>query len=340
MIATDALDHPSGPSTRAPDGRKCPKLLVWASRWLVLALPLCYRADMAAVTTYTVDTSLETIDEDLTYTISVLKHLSFASALVAEFEAMLARCDAVTSKQRTLRRAIIVAQGGITSADATLDAIVDEVDVAVSRLAEKTAGHPTRQLFFRGMRASDLRRPVLGFELETLRAWPTALESTDYDSLKAMAPTVAAALKTADDAVAAQTTAQDQNRIFRLAGERKVFIDDANALRARAYGVLSTYAHDHPKERVPGEVASIAFRKSRRASKATIESLDLELVVMREQVASLESQRAELTTQQAATAQRAAEDASRRGAEEVAAAQRAVDEATKKLAEVKAKASN
>lgn len=292
---------------------------------------------MAAILTYTVDTSLDLIDDDLTFTISVLRNLPFAAALRAEFEAMLARLDTVALKQRNLRRAIALAQADVHSADAALDALVTEVDLAVQHVAEKTVGHPTRELLFHGMRPSDLRRPVLGFELETLRSWPTSLESTPYDSLKALAPTAAAALKAADDADAAFAAAQDQSRIFRLAGERKKLIDDVNALRARAFGVLSTYAHDHPTEKVPAGVASLAFRKVRKSSKATVQSLELEIATARDQVVSLESQRTELAANEAAALKRSADDEARRNAEAVAVAQREADEASKKLEELKAK---
>ena len=293
---------------------------------------------MSAILTYTTDTSLDTIEEDLTFTLAVLKHHPFAASFTADFEAMLTRCDTVALEQRNLRRAIVIAQGGIANADGALDALVEQVDLAVSHLAEKSAGHPTRQLLFAGMRPSDLRRPVLGFELETLRAWPTALESTGYDSLKALVPSATAAIKAADDAVVALAASQEQNRIFRLVGNRKKFIDDVNVLRAKTYGVLSTYAHDHPTEKVPADIASLAFRKSRKSSKATIESLDLDLAAARDSVASLESQRTQLVAEEAAAAKRLADDDARRAAEEIAAAQAAADEALKKLEAAKAKA--
>ncbi|MEI7894029.1 MAG: hypothetical protein WCI05_13125 [Myxococcales bacterium] len=99
--------------------------------------------------TFTTDAALETLDDDLTFTLSVLRTFVFASVLVKQYETTIARCETLVFEQRRLQRAIVHAQGLVSAADARLDAIVDKVDLAVQVVTDKTPGHPLRKLFFR-----------------------------------------------------------------------------------------------------------------------------------------------------------------------------------------------
>jgi chorismate mutase len=292
---------------------------------------------MASLVTYTTDTALETIDEDLTYALSILQPLAFAAAYAAEYQAMIARCDAVMLQQRTLRRAIVTRQGGVAGIDSRLDGFVDKVDLAVTAITERDPSHPVRQLLFRGVRPSDLKRPVLGAELEALRPWPKELTDTTFPPLVALAPEGAALIDEADDNVVALSAAQDANRVFRLVGERKVFINDVNALRARTQGFLGEYRHTHPTEHLPSDLANLPFRSSRKSTKKTIEDLDKEIASLKGDIAALESKRAELVAAQVAETKRRTEGDARTTEAEIADAQKIADEALKRIAALKEK---
>jgi hypothetical protein len=287
--------------------------------------------------TFTTDAALETLDDDLTFTLSVLRTFVFASVLVKQYETTIARCETLVLEQRRLQRAIVHAQGLVSAADARLDAIVDKVDLAVQVATDKTPGHPLRKLFFRNIRVSDLKRPVLGSELDTMRPWPKELAESGIASLVALAPMVAEAIAAADAAIAALADAQNANRVFRLTGPRKVVIDDTNALRGATFGFLKEYQYAHPELNLPTDFASSAFRRTRKAARQTPEDLDIEIATVEANLDTLRGQRSAHIAQQEAEVKTRLEGETKAAELTLAEAQKATAEALKRVEELKGK---
>jgi hypothetical protein len=294
---------------------------------------------MAAPSTFTADTALEAIDEELTFTLSILRRYDFAAQWATQYEALLQRCDAIGLEQRKLRRAMTAAQGQVNAADLALDALVDLVDLTVATATGKDASHPLRRLLFQDWRAAELKRPALGAELEVVRAWPELLRRSEIPALIDLAPRVEAAVTAADAAVSALADAQNVNREFRLTGARKRFIDEVNALRASSFGALKEHQHKHPELLLPSEFAGELFRRKGRGSKTTVDSVDAQLASLQADLELLQAQRAKLLAAQQAAQQAERETAAKQLQLELAEAEAAAERAAKRVSELKAQLS-
>ncbi len=249
---------------------------------------------MTTLLPFTTDCSLETLSDDIVFTQALLQQYPFASEYVASYKEMLARCDAVITEQRNFARAIVKCQAGIEAADCNLDPLIDRVDLAAAAVTGKNRQDPLYKSIFGDWRVSDLKRPLLGEELETVRAWPNVLVESGDEALSALAPIITKAIDVADKAIQALADAHSASRQFRLTGNRKKFIDDLNKLRADTFEHLRGYVRTHPQEDLPTNLASQFFQRSRKVARLTIEDLDAEISALQDDLNTLGEQRAEL----------------------------------------------
>jgi DNA repair exonuclease SbcCD ATPase subunit len=180
-----------------------------------------------------------------TYTLSQLRNNPHGTPHVATFEALDAEGMQVLTEEINHIKARSEAHARIGAADGKIDDFVSRLAKTVLTVTGDDRGHPIYLHFFGKKSPSDIRRPVLGTELETVRSWMTALEESPHAALNAMAPELAALITEADGAVEARREARKQNRFFRDVGPRQQWVDRMNAARKELYGALSKLPFQH-----------------------------------------------------------------------------------------------
>mgnify|MGYP006888939251 CR=1 FL=1 len=125
---------------------------------------------------------------------------------------------------------------------------------------------PLYKRLFSDQRPSTIKRPILGAQLELMRDWVSPLSAAIQPALTALAPLLTAAIKAADDAIAAGRTADQQLTDFLEVGDCKALLDKANALRKATYGKLAELVHDKPEAHLPADFADQFFLQESRWS--------------------------------------------------------------------------
>ncbi|AUX37291.1 MULTISPECIES: hypothetical protein [Sorangium] len=241
------------------------------------------------------DASLESVLEQNTHTLTWLLAYPFTQGLAAPFQAQQERWMAVDRQEILLWMDILKATTQVSVADEALDALVDAIANTILAEAGNDRSAPLYTLYFGNQRPSDLKRPVLGGQLETMRAWLPSLTGGSQ-ALRALGEQLAAAIQKADAATAALAAAKQKNREFRTVGERKAFIDAQNALRKSTYGALSEMPHKHPDKRLPNTFADLFFKRLPRRKTAAEEPEPATAAELTAKIAEVEQQLAALKT--------------------------------------------
>ena len=192
--------------------------------------------------------------------------------------------------------------------------------------------------YFGNKSPSELKRPVLGGQLETMRKWVSSLKGSPPGSGLAKAGTdLEAAIVVADAAAAALSKAEQDNREFRTTGARRALFDTLNAVRKATEGKVAEMPHAHPEWNLPTSFPDRFFGSESKKETAAPTAQDLEA-----QIADAEAQLASLK-ENLAKAKTAEEEAAKAKAEaeahdaELAAAEKEAAAAAAKLAAIKAK---
>lgn len=227
--------------------------------------------------------SLELVQE-CTYSMARLKAHPLTTSLVTDFDKLNTELVKLLTHELELAKNIIVAQ-------ATVDAIDDQLDLLLLVLTNDilSAVHndrkaPLYQHFFGTQNPANMRKPVLGEQLETMRTWVSALTTSTVPTLKAHGTSLATLVTNADAAVEALRKAIQQEDDFMQIGERKKFIDTFNALRKNTYGKLAEIRHTYADQNLPHDFAEHFFLQQTKESKVslsiverTIERLEAQL---------------------------------------------------------------
>jgi hypothetical protein len=124
-------------------------------------------------------------------------------------------------------------------------------------------------------------------------------------------------------------------RLFREIGELKQFIDEVNAARKEAHGVLSTLPHKHTG--LPVRFGDGLFKRDRARDEAPgHEGIEGAIEKLKKQLAEQEKARAELLAAQAAAKVAAEEQAKAAAEAKLAAIQREIELKMKEAAAVQA----
>lgn len=207
------------------------------------------------------DTSLATVLEHSTYTLTRLEAFPLTHALAAPFVAFhetWAKTSALELKLhiQTLRAAALV-----TVTDEDLDAFVDRASNTLLSLTGNDRNAPLYKQYFGDKRPSDFKRPVLGAQLEAMRTWPTSLKASSQPLLQKLGQELEPKIAAADAAKSGLASAQQATRVFRATGERRALIDQFNALRKDTYGKVAGLPHTHPDANLPGGLADRFFKR-------------------------------------------------------------------------------
>lgn len=284
------------------------------------------------------DSSLELVLDELAYTRARLKAHPLTAALAADFDAFQPKWMAVFTQEIGLRAERQDAAARVIAADDDLDDLSDGLSKALLIITKGNRGDPLYKLYYGDKRPSDLKRPTLGPQLETMRGWTPSLVASPHAMLTDYGTQLQDKVGVADDAVATAASAEQKSRAFRTVGERKALIDDFNALRKATYGKLAEMPHTQPAAKLPASFADRFFRHGTWTppeKPATSAELAAEIAAKQAEVEALQAELAKTKADEDADAQAKAQ--AEADAEALAAAQRAADDAAAKVAELKAK---
>lgn len=209
------------------------------------------------------------------------------------------RWSSVFRQELTLSDEQIAAQSLVERADDVLDSLIDGWSAAVGVITNNNKDHALYQFYFGAKPPSQLKRPVLGDELEYVRGKLESLTSSEHASLQQLGAKLAEAVKQADEAVRRRDAADAAMAQFRHVGDRHRMLDELNALRDKVHGELSQIAHAHQQEQLPGDWAASFFRFGPRkpsARQLTVQDYDDRIEELERQLAELRADRLAVVT--------------------------------------------
>lgn len=167
--------------------------------------------------------SLVVLRDDLVYLQSRVARDERTADLAKVIAKLLTDWLDVFTKQLAHWDAQTDAQAGVEFADDALDARVDafakDADAAVEGARDDAL---YRQ--YLNVPPSELKRPVLGDELDVMRDWYTLLEHEENATLKGHRKTLGREIADADAALAARAAADAKNNAFRATGAAAKFV--------------------------------------------------------------------------------------------------------------------
>jgi hypothetical protein len=210
------------------------------------------------------DASLDEVRDDLVFLRHRLRRDPRAADLAKSVAALLDQWPAVHAAALAHNDARTEAQGDVGLADDALDARVDAFDNDARHVVAGDRTSPLYELYF-PVSPSELKRPVLGDELDTLRDWAKHLKTEESAALRAHAKLLTAELGAADAAVQARDAADAANAAFRATGAYAKYIQKVHATRDRVWSELELRRAKLPAG-TPRDWASGFFRPRRQAA--------------------------------------------------------------------------
>lgn len=234
---------------------------------------------------------------DLTFTQAQLEANPLTISFAKAFSDLSTEVKKAVARQFELVAGQAVTEAKKVQADSVLNRLVDQTRSALMTLSGNNRDTPLYKRLFGDQRPSTIKRPVLGAQLELMRDWVSPLSTATQPELTALAPLLTAAIKVADDAIAAGRTADQLLTDFLEVGDCKALLDKANALRKATYGKLAELVHDKPDAHLPADFAAQFFLQESRWSAPDREELLSRVARNDKQNARLRQQLKELDDQ-------------------------------------------
>jgi hypothetical protein len=185
--------------------------------------------------------------------------------------------------------------------DRVLDGIADGVDNTLRIDVKRDRGSPVSLRYFGARRASDLKRPQLGVQLEILRDWPPSLMESANPILQQYGVQLLGTVAEADQAAAARQRRAQELADFRVTGMRARLIDRFNAVRKSLYGRLGEIQHANPS--LGSGWAESFSRNSGGSERVTLADIERRIASAEIDLAGLRKQRDDLVAQEERDAQ-------------------------------------
>lgn len=193
------------------------------------------------------------------------------------------------------------------------------------------------QRYFGSIRPNELKRPVLGEELNTVRKWIDPLKTSSHKELQELSVALETIVKDSDAAVIAHNKASEAMKTFRIEGDRAVLFEKINAARKSTYGELSKRSHDLVDKKA-SDFANQFFMRTRgkkRPDPVSAEQLKTRIEDTQNMLNDLQEQYAVLQNQEDAKTK--LKDEYEAELKRIADAQKAMEASAKKAAELKDK---
>ncbi len=281
---------------------------------------------MGTPRTLDLDESWDEVDDELRHSDVMTTAYTITAPLSASFAALRTQVRERKAEESALVDASLLARAFVLSADDDLNVLVDDTKNAVLAFVNNDYQAALYKQLFGGHSPSELKRPLLGAQLATMRLWVGPLEATGNAALMAIATRLVAAILKADEAEKKIALAQQALDVFK-AGPAKQCIDACNALRKLTYGKIGELAHGNAA--LPNDFADRFFMtqggsraptmaeitQAIERGKAKVQRLETQLEAMKAKAAVQEKAR-----QEAQLAERKAqlESAQKRAAEAAA----------------------
>ncbi|MBK9260403.1 MAG: hypothetical protein IPM54_11275 [Polyangiaceae bacterium] len=207
---------------------------------------------MGAPRTLEIDEPFDEVDGELRHTEMFLTAYPVTAALAPPFAATRTEVRKQRAEEATLIDAILLSRALALAADDELNRLADDTKKAVTSAFKEEYQAPLYKQLFAGQSPSELKRPLLGAQLATMRNWIGPLGATGITELSAIATRLVSAVAKADEAETKMALAQQAMDAFK-AGPRTTCINECNALRKLTYGKLSEIVHGNAD--VPSDFA-------------------------------------------------------------------------------------
>jgi hypothetical protein len=202
---------------------------------------------------------------------------------VAAFQGLRAEWSVVLAQEIALHEELSNAKAQVDIADAALDDFAQRFSNALLAIVGKKS--EALYLHFFKIPLNELRKPVLGQQLQKMADWIVSLNTTPHPTLAAMKPELVALVDAGTKAAKNRDTIVLQIQHFREVGERKQLFTKTNAERKHTHGALVKLALSTPG--LPANFADQFFKPGEvdDAPEETIDSVDAEIKALQERLA-------------------------------------------------------
>jgi hypothetical protein len=262
---------------------------------------------MKALTRYAPDVSYAIMAEDITHIIVPLELHELTAGFAPDFYSLQDDIHATSRQEEVLSFAVFRAESFVLSVDRDIDGLIPPLLNAVLASLGNNKAHPFYVFLVGDQTVGEICDPVLGTELETVRAWVGPLQTFADPSVQTYGERLARKVAEADERVALLAVAEHALKAFREIGGHKLLVDRVNALRAFTYGSISRMIDDKPEANLPGDFADRVFefeRIRRRRRPVTVSDLEKQVLANEKEHTALLERLA--TAKEAATVARAA----------------------------------
>lgn len=207
--------------------------------------------------------SLQAVREELVFSMARVSAEPKAVDVAPMLAALLASWAGVNEQQLVRWDAQIAADALVSAADDRLDTLVERLSGALLAVVRQKRADPRYRLYFQ-VTPTELKRPVLGPQLETLRGWLTHLAVETEPVVKAVAAEFPLAVKQAGDAVKARRKADADNEQFRAKGGLATYLREVDKTRDAVYAKLD--GRPAKDDTLPRGFAALFFRHRKPAA--------------------------------------------------------------------------
>jgi hypothetical protein len=228
--------------------------------------------------------ALLTLLAELRYTMSRLSAASVLPAFLAKFQLLRDQWNVIQAKEISFSELISDALAQVDIADDKLDDFARRFSQAVLVLTGQKRDAALYVYFFKKPLAQFLR-PTLSGQLAAMESWITSLqEPATHASLVAMLPELIDLVNVGKQASDSRDDLKLKAKQFHEIGERRLFVDQINALRKELYGALAKLALETPG--FPSDFADHFFKPadSTDPPEDTVDSVTKEIATLEQQL--------------------------------------------------------
>lgn len=281
------------------------------------------------------DEPFDDIDDELAHTCLFLLACPLTTALAAPIAALRAELPGVRALQAQHTDAVQAQEAKSLFIDDEGNTLVDEVKVAVLAWVKGSYQAPLYKQLFLDKSPTQLKKPVLGGQLDQMRTWPAILASNGSPDLDALGVRTATFAVHGDAANASLASAQTKLDTF-LSGPRAAYVDKVNAARKLTYGKLAELAHSQPAGAFPSGFPERFFLYDTSGRAASTSDVERTIGRLQKKLARHQGVLTALNEKQA-TAQKSKHDAALADKQgKLAAAQKKAADAASELAALEA----
>jgi hypothetical protein len=253
---------------------------------------------MQAPSTIAPDEAFSEIEEQLTHTLVLLLACPLTPGLAPPFEKLLAELETLRPVQTKIDREVATQDGRVWFGDDVLNVLLDETKKEVLIEVGTDYSAPLYKQLFGNQAPSELRRFVMGEQLETMRTWPAILAQTSSAKLQKIGSQITLAVQQADQILAALAAVKAAQSTF-AGGTRAAFAQACNAARGATFGKLLEIAKDPASGPLPDDFVDRFFRRDTSGRAPRLEDMDRTIARLTDRLAKVTAQREELAGRQA-----------------------------------------